>query len=221
MKKKIKTKESFLKKILDKLLVNKIFNKYSDSNICYDNNYIVSPVDWNIANIWKISKNWEFISKWWKKVNLNILIWEKSKNFQDYTYINIYLSPKNRHFFTMPYDWKIINTFPNNWTAIFPLFIWIENFFKIEVFHKAIIKNATISSIIETSFWNIWFIAVWSLNVNHIIFEYKNEKKLKKWEKFGHFSLWSSVILIIPSSYEIIKKQKESVKIWEKLVKIL
>jgi hypothetical protein len=52
----------------------------------------------------------------------------------------------------MPYDGKISKVFPHNGKAIFPIFIGIENILKIEVFHKAILSNATLSHIINTSF---------------------------------------------------------------------
>jgi len=220
MKKNIQTKQSFLKKVLDKLWTNKKFHKYSESQIDQDKNYITSPVDWTVAYSWKLWENWEFISKWWKTANLSELMWDKAKDFANFNYLNIYLSPKNRHFFCLPYDSKIINTFANNWKAICPIFIWIENFFNIEVFHKAITKNATLSSILETNFWKMWFIAVWSLNVNHIEFNYMAWENAKKWDYFGHFNLWSSVILIFPENFDILKKTWEKLVIWEKIVKI-
>lgn len=214
------TKESFFKKTLDKLWINKKFHTFSESEICLDTNFITSPVDGTIAYFWNVWSSWEFISKWGKKVHLTELMWEKAKDFAGYKYINIYLSPKNRHFFVSPYEAKITKTFANNWKAFLPIFIWIENFLKLEVFHKAIISNATLSAIFETHFWKMCFIAVWSLNVNHIKFDFEEEKELKKWEKFWHFSLGSSVILIFPDNFEICKKEWESLVIGERLVEV-
>ena len=217
----MQTKESLLKKVFDKIWINKKFYKYSESKIDYDKDYLVSPVDWKIAYFGNLWNNWEFISKWWKKAELEKLLSEESINFANYKYLNIYLSPKNRHFFCFPFDVKIKKIFCHNGTSIFPIFIWIENIFKIEVFHKAILSNATISVIMETDFWDICFIAVWSLNVNHINIDYKEWESWKTWEKFWNFSLGSSIILIFPESFEIIKNAWDDLVIWEKIIKIV
>jgi hypothetical protein len=52
----------------------------------------------------------------------------------------------------MPYEGKITKVFPHNGKAIFPIFIGIENMLKIEVFHKAILSNATMTTLIDTDF---------------------------------------------------------------------
>lgn len=219
--KKIETRKKIITKIFDKIWINKKFYNFSESKINTDEKYITSPVDWTIAYMWKIWVQWEFISKWWKKVDLGNLIWENAVLFSDYNYLNIYLSPLNRHFFTMPYDGKIEKVFPHNGKAFFPIFLWIENILKIEVFHKAIIANATLSILIDTSFWKLCFIAVWSLNVNHIELSFEENSVLKKWETFGHFSLWSSVILIFPNNFKVLKNEWEHLKIGEKIIEII
>lgn len=213
------TKESIIKKLLDKLWINKKFYKYSESKIDYDETKITSPVDWTVAYSWVLWETGEFISKWWKKVSLEKLLWKYWKDFSQNKYLNIYLSPKNRHFFCFPYDCKIKEIYSNDWCAIIPIFIWIENIFNIEVFHKAILSNATISIIMETKFWDICFIAVWSLNVNHIKVECEKWQIWKKWELFWHFSLWSSVIIIFPKELEILKKDWDKLVIWEEIIK--
>jgi hypothetical protein len=65
------------------------------------------------------------------------------------------------------------------------------------------------------------FIAVWSLNVNHIKSDFEEGKVLKKWEMFGNFSLWSSIILIFPNNFKSLKNQWESLKIGEKIIEII
>lgn len=216
-----KTKKSLLNKILDKMGINEKFHKFSENIIDTDTNFITSPVDWTIAYTWKLWQTWEFISKWWKIVSLKELIWDEALKFSHHNYINIYLSPKNRHFFTMPYEGKITKVFPHNGKSLFPIFIGIENIFKIEVFHRAILSNATMTALIDTDFWKIGFIAVWSLNVNHIELSFEENSVLKKWETFGHFSLWSSVILIFPKNYVSLKNEWEKLIIGEKIIKIV
>jgi len=216
----IKTKKWVFNKIFDKFGLNKKFCEYSESEINIDKKLIVSPCDSKIANLWKINEKWSFISKWWKEAFLWEILWDEINDFKNNKYINFYLSPKNRHFFTMPYDWKIEKIYKNDWKAIIPLCIWIENFLNIEVFHKAIIKNATLSYVISTEIWKLLVIAVWSLNVNHIASKCSEWDSLKKWDMLWHFSLWSSVIMIYPEKYTDIKKDLDDVVIWEWVVEI-
>jgi len=213
---KIETKNSLIGKLFDVIGINKAFHKYEQVKI--DNGAtIVSPVEAKVAHIGKIDSEGNIISKNNKKVNLKLLIQEYSQNFYKGVYINFYLSPNNKHFWVTPCEGSFIYTQKNEGKSKFPIFLGLENIFGIEMFSKAVKKNASISSILQTKDFMIAMIAVGSLNVNRIHTDYKERINYEKGTPCGYFSLGSSMLLCFSNPQNFLIKEGDLIKIGDRI----
>jgi len=213
---KIATNNSFLGKIMDFSGINKLFHKYEQIKI---NNHatIISPVEAKVAHIGKINFDGNIISKNNKKINLKLLIGKYSQKFCNGAYINFYLNPNNKHFWVIPCDGNFIYTQKNEGKSKLPAFIGLENLFGIEMFSKAVKRNASIGSVLQTKNSLIAMIAVGSLNVNRIHIDYEKGIKYQKGTPCGYFSLGSSMLLCFSNHENFSIKQGDLIKIGEKL----
>jgi len=208
---KVSTKNSLTGRVFDMIGVNHYFNKYED--VKFDNKAsVISPVEAKVDHIGKIDNEGFLISKNNKKVKLTNLIGKYSKEFVNGSYINFYLSPKNKHFWVTPSDGKFIYTQKNEGKSFFPIFIGLENILGIETFSKAIKRNASIGSILKTKDLMIAMIAVGSLNVNRIHMDHGEDINYSKGVPCGYFSLGSSMILCFQNDQDLLIKKNDLVK---------
>jgi len=141
---------------------------------------LISPAEGKVVHIGNINDDGILISKHNKEVRLKELIGENYKRFSGGKYINIYLSPLNDHYWVTPDNGKFIYTQKNKGKAVFPVYIGLENLLGIEMFSKAIKKNASIGSIFQTDKFQLAMIAVGSLNINRIFTDYEEQKNIKR-----------------------------------------
>ena len=217
-----KTKNTFRGRIFDRFGINRYFHKISViGEILGDDHDIISPVEAKVQYIWKIKENGKLEWKSKKKVDLYEMFGEHAEKFLWWKYITFYLSPKNKHFRITPHDGVFTYTALHDGKTHFPVIVWLEKIYsKIpflknkDLLEKAIRKNATISSILETTNGgNIGLIAIGSLNVNRIHIMYEENKRYPKWTPVGYFSLGSSMILLLPKNTQIHVQKKDTVKI--------
>lgn len=216
------TKTSKLEKFYDFLRLNKRFHKIQDDEINYEGSLIISPVEAKLVARGKIKETGKIISKSGKEIFLNEVLGDSVRRFEDGFYLNFYLSSRDKHYWRVPYNGKFVSTRVNNGKAKIPVFIGLEKILrKRDFFEKAIRKNASIGSVLQTRYFPIAMIAVGSLNVNSIHVLYKENKEYKKGEVCGYFSLGSSMLLCFPdSSLETLIKVGNKVNIGEGIVKI-
>ena len=108
------TKPTFLEKLANLTKLNSKFHKYQKDKINQDNSIIISPVQAKLIYQGKITEDNELISKFNKKINLKETLGEKANLFSNGFYMNFYLSPKDKHYWRIPYDSKHISTKINN-----------------------------------------------------------------------------------------------------------
>lgn len=209
---------SLIGKIADGLGINKKFHQYKDTNIDPLDKALISPVEGKIEHIGSINADGILISKNNIEIHLNELIGEDYRQFINGKYINIYLSPLNEHYWVTPYNGMFISTQKNKGSAVLPVFIGLESLLGIEMFSKAVKKNASIGSIFKTEKFPIAMIAVGSLNVNRIYVDYEENKYYKKGTPCGYFSIGSSMLLCFPDYLKIIVEKEEKIKIGQRIV---
>jgi phosphatidylserine decarboxylase len=212
------TNNSLIGKIADSLGINKKFHQYKETNIDPLDKALISPVEGKVEHIGSINADGILISKNNKEISLKELIGENYKQFINGKYINIYLSPLNEHYWVTPDDGSFTYTQKNKGSAFIPLFIGLESLFGIEMFSKAVKKNASIGSVFQTEKYPIAMIAVGSLNVNRIYADYEDNKKYKKGTPCGYFSIGSSMLLCFPDYLKIIVEKHEKVKIGQRIL---
>ncbi|MEA3317154.1 MAG: phosphatidylserine decarboxylase [Bacteroidota bacterium] len=212
------TNNSLTGKIADILGLNKKFHQYKETNIDPQDKALISPVEGKVVHIGNINNDGIIFSKHNKEVRLKELIGDYYKQFIGWKYINIYLSPLNDHYWVTPDDGKFIYTQRNKGKAIIPIYLGLENFFNIEMFSKAVKKNATIGSVFQTDKFPIAMIAVGSLNVNRIYTDYEEQKKYKKGIPCGYFSIGSTMLLCFPNDLKILVEKGADVKIGQRIL---
>jgi phosphatidylserine decarboxylase len=211
----LSTKKSLLNYFADTVGINKKFSKRGTDNINKSSKVIVSPVDATLFCYGSIDSKGNIISKHGKKVSLSNLIGKYSDKFCGGTYLNLYLSPKNKHYFVFPYDGTVKYIQKNEGKAFIPIIIGLDNIFGNQTwFSKAAEKNASIGIIVDTEKFSYAIIAVGSLNVNNISVNCEIGKKYKKGSYFGHFSIGSTIILCLDKN---IKNNKSKNKISNQL----
>ncbi len=215
---KLSTKNSLVGRITDYLGVNKKFHKYEKIDIDSKDSAIISPVEAKVMHIGKIEKNGMLISKHNKKVLLKDIIGDYSSKFLGSNYINFYLSPSNKHFWVTPYTGEFTHTQKNEGKSWPPVFIGLENIFGIEMFSKAVKKNASIGSIFQTKDFPLAMVAIGSLNVNRIHTDYEQMKTYKKGSPCGYFSMGSSMLLCFPNNMEFLIDEGSYVKIGQRIL---
>ena len=216
------TKTSLMGGVVNKLGVNNKFHKYKDDYIENNPNFIISPVDAKLVALGTIKKGGKIISKGNKEIPLNEIIGEHANLFADGFYLNLYLSPKNRHYWRVPYEGKLISMSINEGKSKIPVFIGLDKIFnKKDFFKKAITKNASIGLIFKSKDFSFAMIPVGSLNVNGIHVVEGKYGKYKKGDIGGYFSIGSSMLLCFPeSSFEALIKIGDKVKIGQNIIRI-
>lgn len=214
----LSTKNSFIGRIADNVGLNKKFHRYEEINIDPYDNALISPVEAKVAHIGDINKQGVLISKRNKKIRLKELIGNNYNQFAGYRYINFHLSPLNIHFWVTPYDGMFTYTQMNEGKAIVPIYLGLEYLLGIPMYHKAIIRNATIGSVFQTENFPIVMIAVGSLNVNRIFTDYEELLEYKKGTPCGYFSIGSSMLLCFPDHLKTLIDVGSDVKIGQRIL---
>lgn len=216
------TKTSIIGGVVSRLGMNKKFHRFKDDQIEYDSNFIISPVDAKLVATGHIKKGGTIISKSNKEINLKDTIGEQADMFSDGFYLNFYLSPKNRHYWRIPYDGKLVSMSLNQGKARIPVFIGMDKIFKNkDFFKKAIKRNASVGLVFKTDSFPFVMIPVGSLNVNGIHIVDEKDGNYKKGDIGGYFSIGSSMLLCFPKyAFESLIKIGDKVKIGQNIVKI-
>lgn len=216
------TKISLVGKVVSTLGVNKKFHKYKDDYIENDPNFVVSPVDAKFVASGEIKDGGTIISKGGKEIFLNEIIGENANLFSDGFYLNFYLSPKNRHYWRVPYEGDLVSMSINEGKTKIPVFIGLDKFFsKKDFFKKAITKNANIGLVFKSKDFSFAMIPVGSLNVNGIHVIDGSSGRYKKGDIGGYFSIGSSMLLCFPkSSFHILINIGDKVKIGQNIIKL-
>lgn len=212
------TNNSFIGKIADILGINKKFHQYKEININPQDKALISPVEGKVVHIGNINNDGILFSKHNKEVRLKELIGDHYKQFTGEKYINIYLSPLNDHYWVTPDDGKFIYTQKNEGTAFIPICVGLENVLGIEMFSKAVKKNASIGSIFQTDKFQLALIAVGSLNVNRIYIDYEEQKNYKKGNPCGYFSIGSSMLICFPDYLKVLVEKGDCLKIGQQIL---
>jgi len=215
---KLSTKNSLVGKIADYFGLNKKFHEYVKIITEPKGTALISPVEAKVMHIGNIDPKGMLISKNNKEIRLEELIGNYANQFLDGKYINFYLSPSNKHFWVTPYDGMFIYTQKNEGKSWLPVYTGLENILGIEMFSKAVKKNASIGSIFQTEDFPIAMIAVGSLNVNRIHTDYEEMQNYKKGIPCGYFSIGSSMLLCFPHHLKILIDEKSNVKIGERIL---
>ena len=100
----------------------------------------------------------------------------------------------------------------------FFLYVGLENLLGIEMFSKAIKKNATIGSIFQTDKFQIPMIAVGSLNISRMYTDYQEQKNYQKGTPCGYFSIGSSMLLCFPDFFKILMEIGENIKTGKRIL---
>jgi len=195
----LSTRNSLIGRIADIVGLNEKFHRYEKISIDPNDNALISPVEGRVVHIGNIDKKGVLTSKRNKKISLEELIGNNHNQFAGYRYINFHLSPLNLHFWITPYDGMFTYTQKNEGKAIFPIYLGLEYLLGIAMYHKAIIRNATIGSVFQTKNFPIVMIAVSSLNVNRIFTDYEEKQNYRKGTPCGYFSIGSSMLLCFPA----------------------
>ena len=212
------TNNSLSGKIADFIGINKKFHEYKETIVDPQDKALISPAEGIIVNIGRIDNQGVLISKHNKEVLLSDLIGSRYKQFVGGQYINIYLSPFNIHYWVTPDDGRFIYTQKNKGKAVLPVYMGLEYLTGIEMFSKAVKKNASIGSVFKTKNFPIAIIAVGSLNVNRIYADYEEQKDYKKGTPCGYFSIGSSILICFPDYLKILVEKGDCVKIGQRIL---
>ena len=179
---------------------------------------MISPVEGRVVHIGNINKKGVLISKHDKEVQLEELIGNYFDHFAGGKYINFYLNAFNLHFWVTPYDGMFTYTQKNEGRSVFPIYIGFEYLLGIEMFSKAIKRNASIASVFQIENFPIAMIAVGSLNVNRIHTDYEEMQNYKKGTPCGYFSIGSSMLLCFPNHLKTLVDEGSNVKIGQRIL---
>jgi len=214
----LSTKNSLIGRIADYVGLNEKFHRYKEISIDPNDNALISPVEGKVVHIGNINKKGELISKRNKKILFGELIGKNYTQFANYRYINFHLNPFNLHFWVTPSDGMFSYTQKNEGKAVLPIYIGLEYLSGIAIYHKAIIRNATIGSVFQTENFPIVMIAVGSLNVNRIHTDYEEMQPYKKGTPCGYFSIGSSMLLCFPNHLKALVDVGYDVKIGQRIL---
>jgi len=226
----ISTTKSRLNRFADRIGWNAQFHKVGKDDRLYPSlEYIASPADATLACHGNIGKEGDIISKHKKVVALEKIIGNYANKFHEGIYFNMYLSPRNKHYFRIPYDGTVEYIQMNNGKAKYfweTVMIGLDNWFgDTKMFAKAIEENATIGIVVKAKHFSYAMIAVGSLNVNNITVKCEEGKKYCKGFKAGYFSIGSTILLCFDKSLkknieELLIKDGEKKDIGDDIVKI-
>ncbi len=215
---KLSTRNSLLGRFADKININMKFSEYARIFVDPDDNAVISPVEAKVMYIGSINGKGMLITKNHKEILLSDYISHYAKLFLGEMYINFYLLPFNKHFWVTPFDGIFIYTRKNEGKSLLPVYTGLENLLGIEMFSKAVKKNASIGSVFKTKNFLMALIAVGSLNVNRIHIDYEEMQNYKKGTPCGYFSIGSSLLLCFPSHLKILIEEKSNVKIGRRIL---
>ena len=215
---KLSTKNSLAGRIADYVGLNKKFHQYEKISIDPNDSALISPVEGKVVHIGNINKKGVLISKHDKEIRLEELIGNYSNHFAGGKYINFYLNAFNLHFWVTPYDGMFTYTQKNEGRSAFPIYIGLEYLLGIEMFSKAIKRNASIASVFQIENFPIAMIAVGSLNVNRIHTDYEDMQNYKKGTPGGYFSIGSSMLLCFPNHLKTLVDEGSNVKIGQRIL---
>ncbi len=214
----LSTRTSLLGKIADRIGINQNFSEYTRIFVDPNDAAIISPVEAKVMHIGSINQNGLLISKNNKEILLADLIGNYINHFLGGMYINFYLRPSNKHFWVTPHDGMFIYTQKNEGNSRLPVYIGLEYLLGIEMFSKAVKKNASIGSIFKTKDFLMAMIAVGSLNVNRIHTDYEEMQNYKKGTPCGYFSIGSSLLLCFPNHLKFLIEEESNVKIGQRIL---
>jgi len=202
--------------------VNKRFIRVGQDTINQQENIVVSPCEGTVYAVQPITENGIVISKNGKQLPLLDLVGLHAADFIGGTCITIYLSPRNKHYWRVPYSGTFIETHKNKGTRFIRAAMAIDKLvLRARYIKRAVKYNASIGSVLETKHGMIGMIAVGSLNVNRIHILYEENEPYKKGDICGYFTLGSSILLCFPNkNFEVLVKKKDKVKIGKPLVTI-
>jgi len=215
---KLSTKNSLVGRIADNIGLNKKFHQYQKIDIDPNSNALISPVEGKIVHIGDIDETGTLISKYNKEVQLKDLIGNHFNQFIGGKFINFYLSPSNLHFWVTPCDGMFTYTQKNEGKSIIPIYIGLEYLLGIEMFSKAIKRNAAIGSVFQTENYPLAMIAIGSLNVNRIHTDYEEMQNYKKGTPCGYFNIGSSMLLCFSNHLKTIVNEGSDVKIGQRIL---
>ena len=213
----METKTSRIWRIYDLLWWNRKFSEYSKSIIDMSFGALISPCDAQVKHMWTIDSDEYLITKYGRKVSIERFFWGNKTFSKDYSYMHLYLRPHDRHFFVAPCDGYIKDICCLHWDAYIPWIMALENIW-IPVFKKFIQHNAAISFTIQCDGFVLWYVAVWSLNVNRIFSDVRKGDVVRKWQKIWHFLMWSGITLLHPSSMSSSVCINQHILIWEEIL---
>jgi len=229
---KIKLDEYLIKNISEYKSLNDFFIREFDMSFREDldnSDNIISPCDGTIAGFGNIDNN-TFIHAKKYKYSINELINEKSNDFNNGKFINIYLEPKDCHRIYMPCDADLIKVthVPGKLYSVAPYATYgIKNLYS---------KNERVILNFSNKDFKMSMIMVGAVNVGCItlsdygiispakyrssITEFKKENEIKSYKKgdeIGMFNLGSTVILLFSTNdkkwvREIILDNKVSIR---------
>jgi len=229
---KIKLDEYLIKNISEYKSLNDFFTRELDMSFREDldnSDNIISPCDGTIAGFGNIDNN-TFIHAKKYKYSINELINEKSNDFNNGKFINIYLEPKDCHRIYMPCDADLIKVthVPGKLYSVAPYATYgIKNLYS---------KNERVILNFSNKDFKMSMIMVGAVNVGCItlsdygiispakyrssITEFKKENEIKSYKKgdeIGMFNLGSTVILLFSTNNkkwerEIILDNKVSIR---------
>ncbi|MBN1300676.1 MAG: phosphatidylserine decarboxylase [Melioribacteraceae bacterium] len=214
----LSTRNTLVGKLADKLGLTKNFNKYTEVKFDPNDNVFISPVEAKVMKVGDINSEGLLVSKNGKKIALNNFIGDYAKNFIGGKYINFYLNPGNKHFWVTPYDGKFIYTQKNEGKSWLPVFVGLENLLGIEMFSRAVKKNASIGSVYQTKDFLMAIIAIGSLNVNRIYIDYEEMQNYDKGTPCGYFAIGSSLLLCFPGYLNILVEEKSDIQIGQRIL---
>jgi len=212
---KIKLDEYLIKNISEYKSLNDFFTRELDMSFREDldnSDNIISPCDGTIAGFGNIDNN-TFIHAKKYKYSINELINEKSNDFNNGKFINIYLEPKDCHRIYMPCDADLIKVthVPGKLYSVAPYATYgIKNLYS---------KNERVILNFSNKDFKMSMIMVGAVNVGCItlsdygiispakyrssITEFKKENEIKSYKKgdeIGMFNLGSTVILLFSTN---------------------
>jgi phosphatidylserine decarboxylase len=225
------TKSSPLKRRKDKSGANAEFHKVQEDILNPSLEYIASPAESRLAYHGIIGEDGYIISKHKKVVALENMIGKYADRFRDGIYLNMYLSPRYKHYFRFPYDGTVEYIQVNNGEG-HPVVIGFDNVNKMlgnmlgdmRFLARAIKKNATIGMVVNSGKFSYAMIAVGSLNVNYIAVDCEVGKKYRKGDYAGHFAIGSTILLCFDKSFrrnsKLLMKDRNKKDIGEDIIKI-
>ncbi len=213
----LSTKNSLIGRFADSLRINKRFHKHKRIRVDEDS-LIVSPVEAKVAHIGEINEQGELLSKRDKKVLLKNFIGDYAGEFVGERYFNFYLNPFNTHFWITPCEGRFVYTQKNEGKSVLPVFIGLENILGVEMFSKAVKRNASIGSVFETREFPLAMIAVGSLNVNRIHVNYEEGEVYEKGHPCGYFSIGSSMLLCFPRYLKVLVEKGHTLRIGQRIL---